>query len=313
MRRRFCRRARSCTSIGFLDTTPANKNPADAAQLGGRRPPLGREHVHRPRLLRVDDRGTVPGRDGHAAREDEEPQRLRHRLSALLGAARRASRRPRPRNSREEPAVIRRGERPRPRPGRPIVVAIACLACGARRRADPLLLLVGPAARAGLRRMDAERRRVVHAVLRLHEHELACRSSTFPSVRTTGSSRADRRHGAADALLSAPESVPVHRQVPSDFGDEGAGLDLTANGQTRKAYAYAEDRLPDRQAGDLDRSRRRQRQPRRRAPHERAAGAEGRRRARRGRSRLASRSRWSRLPAIPTTCRRAATASRSPA
>ena len=39
MRRRCCRRARSCISIGFLDTTAANKNPADPRNWagGGRR------------------------------------------------------------------------------------------------------------------------------------------------------------------------------------------------------------------------------------------------------------------------------------
>ena len=39
MRRRFCRRARSCTSSGFLDTTTENKNLADARNWagGGRR------------------------------------------------------------------------------------------------------------------------------------------------------------------------------------------------------------------------------------------------------------------------------------
>src|SRR5262249_20324128 len=57
------------------------------AQLGGRRASIDREHVHRPRLLGVADRGAVPGGDGEAAREDEEPERLRHRLPALLGAA----------------------------------------------------------------------------------------------------------------------------------------------------------------------------------------------------------------------------------
>ena len=38
--------------IGFLDTTPANKNLADATELGRRRPALGVEHVHRPRATR---------------------------------------------------------------------------------------------------------------------------------------------------------------------------------------------------------------------------------------------------------------------
>ena len=72
--------------IGFLDTTAANKNPADPQKLGGRRTALGRQHVHRPRLLGVAHRRAVPGGDGQAAHEHEEPQRLRHRLPALCWA-----------------------------------------------------------------------------------------------------------------------------------------------------------------------------------------------------------------------------------
>ena len=67
------------------------QEPGRLAQLGRRRAPFDRQHVHRPRLLGLDDRGAVPGRDGGAARQDEEPQRLRSRLPALLGAARRSA------------------------------------------------------------------------------------------------------------------------------------------------------------------------------------------------------------------------------
>ena len=81
--------------IGFLDTTAGEQEPRRPAQLGRRRPPLGVEHVHRPRLLGRADRRTVPGGDGEAPREHEEPQRLRHRLPAVLGAAGRRRRPPR--------------------------------------------------------------------------------------------------------------------------------------------------------------------------------------------------------------------------
>jgi hypothetical protein len=55
------------------------------AQLGRRRPPLDCQHVHRPRLLRRPHRGAVPGGNGEAPPEHEEPEPVRYRLSALLG------------------------------------------------------------------------------------------------------------------------------------------------------------------------------------------------------------------------------------
>ena len=73
--------------IGFLDTTAGEQEPGRSAQLGRRRPPIDRQHVHRPRLLGVAHRRAVPGGDGEAAQEHEEPERLRHRLPAVLGAA----------------------------------------------------------------------------------------------------------------------------------------------------------------------------------------------------------------------------------
>ena len=77
-----------------------------SAQLGRRRPPIDRQHVHRPRLLGVADRRAVPGRDGQTPQEHEEPQRLRHRLSAVLGAADSDRRRPRtaPQGNSRDPA-----------------------------------------------------------------------------------------------------------------------------------------------------------------------------------------------------------------
>ena len=80
--------------VGFLDTTPANKNPADPRNwAGGGRRSVANMFIDLGYSVSAH-RGTVPGRDGEAAREDEEPQRLRHRLPAVLGAAR-ASRQPR--------------------------------------------------------------------------------------------------------------------------------------------------------------------------------------------------------------------------
>ena len=86
--------------VAFLDTTSANPNLADGRNWagGGRRSLV--EHVHQPWLLGRAHRGAVPGRDGQAPHQHEEPQRLRHRLSAVLGAVVYAdARRARPRRA----------------------------------------------------------------------------------------------------------------------------------------------------------------------------------------------------------------------
>ena len=72
--------------IGFPRHDAGEQEPGRPAQLGRRRAPLHRQHVHRPRLLGVAHRGAVPGGDGEAASEHEEPERVRHRVPALLGA-----------------------------------------------------------------------------------------------------------------------------------------------------------------------------------------------------------------------------------
>ena len=106
----------------------------------------------------------------------------------------------------------------------------------ARRRADPLCLFVRSATRTRLRRLDAERRRFVHAVLRLHEHELAA------GVRHSG------RPGQHFEPGNPDQGQPTHFyprrnpflftfKVPKDFGNKELIWTLTANGETRKAYA----------------------------------------------------------------------------
>ena len=79
MRRRCCRRAPSSHLIGFLDTTAANQQSRRPAKLGRRRPPLDRQHVHRPRLLGHAHRRAVPGRDGQA------PQNMKNRNDYDIG------------------------------------------------------------------------------------------------------------------------------------------------------------------------------------------------------------------------------------
>ena len=73
--------------IGFLDTTPANPNLADARNwAGGGRRSVANMFINLGYSV-VAHRGTVPGRDGQAAGEHEEPERLRHRLPVVLGPA----------------------------------------------------------------------------------------------------------------------------------------------------------------------------------------------------------------------------------
>ena len=93
--------------IGFLDTTAGNKNLADPRNwAGGGRRSVANMFIDLGYSVHAD-RGTVPGGDGEAPREHEEPQRLRHRLPALLGAAvarPRRSRRTQPGAISSEPA-----------------------------------------------------------------------------------------------------------------------------------------------------------------------------------------------------------------
>ena len=73
--------------IGFLDTTPANRNPVDPRNWSGD----GRRSIANMfsdlGYCGVAHRRAISGRDGQAATEHEEQERLRHRMSAVLGAA----------------------------------------------------------------------------------------------------------------------------------------------------------------------------------------------------------------------------------
>ena len=73
--------------IAFLDTTSANPNLADARNwAGGGRRSVANMFINLGYSV-VAHRGAVPGRDGEAPDEHEEPERLRHRLPVVLGAA----------------------------------------------------------------------------------------------------------------------------------------------------------------------------------------------------------------------------------
>ena len=171
-------------------------------------------------------------------------------------------------------------------------------------RADAVHVLERPERLAGLRRLDAERRRVVHDVLRLHEHELA--AGVRHSDRSRQQHRARRsRSGTADAFLSAAQSVPLHdARARRTSATKELIWTLTANGKTEKAYASLKtDYQIDKQVistevgGDNGSLRDELRD-------QHSAGAQGRRRGAAQRESRPAARRSSRSPAIPTTCRR---------
>ena len=103
----------------------------------------------------------------------------------------------------------------------------------------------GQALESGLRRLDAERRRVVHAV--------------FGYMNTNWQQEFDIPVGAAerDRAGGPDQGQPTHFyprrnpflfsiRVPADFGTKELIWTLTANGKTREGLRVAEDRLPDR-------------------------------------------------------------------
>ena len=146
-----------------------------------------------------------------------------------------------------------------------------------RRRADALHLLERPGHLARLRRVADRRRRVADDGVRLHEPELG--GGVRHPDRPRQQHRAGRpRSRPADAFLSAPQPVPLHHQGAEGLRRQRDHLDAEDARQGREGLRVAQERLHDRQPGDLDRGRRRLRQPARRAAHQHPAGAEGGRR-----------------------------------
>ena len=73
--------------IGFLDTTPANKNPADPRNwAGGGRRSIANMFIDLGYSVSLTEEQFQAEMAKRRA-EHEEPERLRHRLSAVLGAA----------------------------------------------------------------------------------------------------------------------------------------------------------------------------------------------------------------------------------
>ena len=149
--------------IGFLDTTPANKNPADPRNwAGGGRRSIANMFIDLGYSVSLTEEQFQAEMAKRRA-EHEEPQRLRHRLPALLGAAACRSRRPR-RAAARQPAVMRAS------------VSVRSRRRAAARRSSIVLLVVqrrgaqtrftyssGPERSIPPTKAGAERRRLVHA------------------------------------------------------------------------------------------------------------------------------------------------------
>ena len=115
-------------------------------------------------------------------------------------------------------------------------------------------------------------------VLRVHELELAAGVRHSRSAPTTTSSREGPIKDSRPIFSRGATRFCSRFACPKDFGTKELIWTLTANGQDGARLRVAQERLPDRQAGDLHRSGRRPRQPARRASHQHPAGAQGRRR-----------------------------------
>jgi hypothetical protein len=91
---------------------------------------------------------------------------------------------------------------------------------------------------AGVRVMDAEPGRLLHHVLRLHEHQLGSGSSTYP-VGPAERHRAGRARSRASRRISIPRRSPFlfTIRVPKDFGTKEMTWTITTHGKTERAYA----------------------------------------------------------------------------
>ena len=211
--------------IGFMDTTPANKNPADPRNWpGGGRRSVANMFIDLGYSVSLTDEQFQAEMAKRRA-EHEEPQRLRHRLPALLGAADRS------RRTHEHAAASGSSSDAAPvgscgaRSGRLLLAALAAAAwltvAGAQTR---FTYSSGQTVSPAYEGWMAERRRLVHDVLRLHEHELA--AGVRHPDRPRQQHRAGRAgSGAADAFLSAAQPVPVHDPRAEGFRQQGIDLD----------------------------------------------------------------------------------------
>ena len=207
--------------------------PGRSAQLGRRRPAVDRQHVHRPRLLGHPHRGAVPGGDGQPPRQHEEPQRLRSRMPAVLGAATGETGTEHPAGS--EPAVSGRPGR-----GRAGLILTHLLA----------VLLGAGAAGAQTRFAYSSGQPLEPAYEGWSRNADGSYTLYFGYMNTNWLQEFDVPVGAdnhfepGDADLGQPTHFYPRRnpflftlQVPKDFGTREITWTLTVNGQTRKAYA----------------------------------------------------------------------------
>ena len=134
----------------------------------------------------------------------------------------------------------------------------------------------------------AQRRRVVHVLVRLHELELGGgiqrpgRSRQLLCAHRAACTRRHRagrdcplgdRPGAADAFLPATQPLSVHDPRAGGFRRARASLDADDPWEEEPRVRVAQGRLPDGPAGDVHGSGWRLRQPRRPPAHQSASGA----------------------------------------
>jgi hypothetical protein len=193
--------------IGFLDTTPNNKNLADVRNwAGGGRRSVSNMFIdlgYSVTLTEEQFQAEMAGRRAKMKNRNVYDIGCPVCWAPPVGRSSRANPQRQEKPVRDPSRMLGRRDWCRARLSR------SCTLRRLGRRSDRFSLLVRTGARAGVRGLVAEPRRIVHAVLRLHEHQLA------PGVRhprgTEQPLRA-RQSGrrAADALLSASQSVPVH-------------------------------------------------------------------------------------------------------
>ena len=208
--------------IGFLDTTAANKNPADPRNwAGGGRRSIANMFIDLGYSVALTEEQFQAEMAKRRA-EHEEPQRLRHRLPAVLGAAgadNAAS------TAQQQGAISSDGARGI-RSRRAIALAPArCCRSSASRSAQTRFTYssgqsVSPAYEGWMPNADGS------FTLYFGYMNTNWLAGVRHPDRPGRTHRAGRtRSGAADAFLSAPQPVPLHDSGAEGFRQQRADLD----------------------------------------------------------------------------------------
>ena len=295
--------------IGFLDTTAANKNPADPRNwAGGGRRSIANMFIDLGYSVSLTEEQFQAEMAKRRA-EDEEPQRLRHRLPAVLGAS-------------APPVTIRRPPQEQARTengtdsderGTAIDDSDSCPIAGCC--IAIVLLLDGVGAQT--RFMYSSGQSVSPAYEGWWPNEDGSFTMFFGYMNSNWLQEFDVPIGPRNNIEPGgpDQGQPTHFyprrnpflftiRVPKDFGSKELIWTLTTNGKTERAYASLKtDYQIDKQVistevggdfGSLRDELRTNIPPELKVEGELSANGQGRR----------CRSRWWPLPRIPTTCRR---------